>query len=128
MSKLIFIAAIAQIAVATSPLVLAADTSHYSPTAVVQAENPKLLLQQGWKLYQTEKFSQAVQVFQQAAATFKTQGDVLNQALALNYVALTYQHLGKLSPASQAITDSLTILPKNASTSKEYLSVRAQAL
>lgn len=127
MSRLIFIAAIAQIAVATSPLVLAADTANYQPTAVVKAENATSLLQQGWNLYQAEKFSEAVPIFQQAAAAFQTQGDVVNQALALNYLALTYQQLGQLPAANKAIADSLTLLPKNGINSQE-LSVRAQAL
>ncbi|MBD2772673.1 CHAT domain-containing protein [Iningainema tapete] len=128
MSKLIFLA-VAPIAIATTPIALAVAAKNYpQPTQVVQSDNGKQLLQQGLKLYQTEQFSQAAQVLQQAAVKFQTEGDALNQALALNYTALATQQLGQLPQASQAIANSLTLLPENASVSKEYLSVRAQAL
>jgi len=126
--RLLLIAAFAQIAAATTPLALAADVANHPQTAVVQMGNARLLLQQGLQLYQTEQFSQAVQVFQQAAVAFKTQGDLLNQASALNYVALADQQLGQLPQASKAIADSLILLQKNGINSQEYLSVRAQAL
>ncbi|NEQ27703.1 MAG: hypothetical protein F6K28_53645, partial [Microcoleus sp. SIO2G3] len=133
MSRLIFLAAIAQIAVATSPLV-ADQGSNYpqtqqsQPTQVVQQRDGRQLLQQGLQLYQTEQFSRSVQVLQQAAKTFQTQGDFLNQALALNYVALAYQQLGQLPQASTAIAQSLELLQKNQVNSKEYIKVRAQTL
>ncbi len=133
MSRLILLAAIAQIAVATSPLV-AADRGNYpqtqqsQPTQVVQQRDGKQLLQQGLQLYQTEQFSRSVQVLQQAAKTFQTQGDFLNQALALNYVALAYQQLGQLPQASTAVAESLNLLQKNRINSKEYIKVRAQTL
>ena len=133
MSRLILLAAIAQIAVATSPLV-AADRGNYpqtqqsQPTQVVQQRDGRQLLQQGLQLYQTEQFSRSVQVLQQAAKTFQTQGDFLNQALALNYVALAYQQLGQLPQASTAVAESLNLLQKNRINSKEYIKVRAQTL
>jgi len=133
MSRLILLAAIAQIAVATSPLV-AADRGNYpqtrqsQPTQVVQQRDGRQLLQQGLQLYQTEQFSRSVQVLQQAAKTFQTQGDFLNQALALNYVALAYQQLGQLPQASTAVAESLNLVQKNRINSKEYIKVRAQTL
>ncbi|MBW4501719.1 MAG: CHAT domain-containing protein [Scytonema hyalinum WJT4-NPBG1] len=132
MSRLILLAAIAQIAVATSPLV-AADRGNYlhqqsQPTQVVQQRDGRQLLQQGLQLYQTEQFSRSVQVLQQAAKTFQTQGDFLNQALSLNYVALANQQLGQLPQANTAIAESLNLLQKNRGNSKEYIKVRAQTL
>lgn len=130
MSKLAIIAAFVQIAVATSPLVLAADTNSllgtgYNITSQEKSGNGKELLQQGWKLYQTEQFSSSVQVLQQAVDAFKVQGDVRNQASALNYLALAYQQQGNLSRSSQALAQSLQLLRKNQISSQEVL---AQAL
>ncbi|MEI2581439.1 CHAT domain-containing protein [Scytonema sp. PRP1] len=132
MSRLILLAAIAQIAVATSPLV-AADRGNYphqqsQPTYLVQQRDGRQLLQQGLQLYQTEQFSRSVQILQQAAKTFQTQGDFLNQVLALNYAALAYQQLGQLPQANTAIAQSLDLLQKNRGNSKEYIKVRAQTL
>jgi tetratricopeptide (TPR) repeat protein len=132
MSRLILLAAIAQIAVATSPLV-AADRGNYlhqqsQATYLVQQRDGRQLLQQGLQLYQTEQFSRSVQVLQQAAKTFQTQGDFLNQVLALNYAALAYQQLGQLPQANTAIAQSLDLLQKNRGNSKEYIKVRAQTL
>ncbi|MGI8503460.1 MAG: CHAT domain-containing protein [Hassallia sp.] len=132
MSKVIILV-FAQIAVVSSTFVLTADAASKPQIAIdisqqiQQSGNAKQLLQQGLKLYQTEQFSQAVQILQQATQAFKSQGDVLNQALGLNYLALSYQQQGDLSQASKAIAGSLLLLSKNERNSQEYFSVRAQA-
>ena len=132
MSKAIILA-VAQIAVVSSTLALVADVASPQIASleiskqIQQPGNARQLLQQGLKFYQTEQLSQAVQILQQAAQGFKTEGDVLNQALALNYLALAYQQQGDLSQASKAIAESLLLLSKNERNSQEYLSVRAQA-
>jgi CHAT domain-containing protein len=132
MSKAIILA-VAQIAVVSSTLALVADVASPQIASleiskqIQQPGNARQLLQQGLKFYQTEQLSQAVQVFQQAAQGFKTEGDVLNQALALNYLALAYQQQGDLPQASKAIAESLLLLSKNERNSQEYFSVRAQA-
>lgn len=133
MSRLILLAAIGSIAVATSPLLAAksANDSQNQPSQaskVLQQTDAKQLLQQGLQLYQTEQFSKSVQVLEQAAKTFQTQGDSLNQALALNYVALAYQQLGQLPQASIAVAESLNLLQKNQINSQEYIKIRAQTL
>jgi len=132
MSKAIILV-VAQIAVVSSTLALMADVASPQIASleiskqIQQPGNARQLLQQGLKFYQTEQLSQAVQVLQQAAQGFKTEGDVLNQALALNYLALAYQQQGDLSQASKAIAESLLLLSKNERNSQEYFSVRAQA-
>jgi CHAT domain-containing protein len=125
MSKLILFTVLAQIAILITPTAL----------TVAEANNPQILaiietdrqLQQGIKLYQTQQYSKAIQILQQAAEGFRTKGDVLNQAYSLNYLALAYQQLG-LPQANKAIADSLALLPKNGVNSPEYLGLRAQAL
>ncbi|NJR74700.1 MAG: CHAT domain-containing protein [Scytonema sp. CRU_2_7] len=87
----------------------------------------KQLLQQGLKLYQAEKFADSVKVFKQASQAFQAVGDGLNQALALSYLSLAHQQLGELANAEKAIDNSLALL-HNKNGSKEYLSIRAQAL
>ncbi|MBW4571158.1 MAG: CHAT domain-containing protein [Tolypothrix carrinoi HA7290-LM1] len=132
MSKVI-IFAFAQIAVVSSIFALTADAASKPEMKIEisqqnqQSGNAKQLLQQGLKFYQTEQFSPAVEILQQAVQSFKSQGDVLNQALALNYLALAYQQQGDLPQASKAIAENLLLLSKNERNSQEYLSVRAQA-
>jgi CHAT domain-containing protein len=131
MSKLIILA-FAQIAVVSSTFALTADAVSKPQTGIettqqIQSGNGKQLLQQGLKLYQTEQFSQSVEILQQADQAFKSQGDALNQAFTLNYLALAYQQQGDLSQASKAIAESLLLLSKNQRNSPEYLSVRGQA-
>ncbi|MBD2021757.1 CHAT domain-containing protein [Leptolyngbya sp. FACHB-36] len=83
--------------------------------AVVSHSNAAQQLQQGVQLYQSERFAEAVNQFQQAAHTFQAQGDRASQAQALHYLALTYQQLGHGNAAQQAITTSLTLLGPDAS-------------
>ncbi|MDZ7955616.1 CHAT domain-containing protein [Nostoc sp. DedQUE09] len=86
-------------------------------TLGVSIQNPSAqtqdLLQQGKVLYEAEKFAEAVKVLQQAVKSFGSQGNELQQAVALSNLALAYQKLGNLPPAQQAITDSLKLLEKS---------------
>lgn len=91
-----------------------------------QPGNGKELLDKGLISYQKEQYSLASQSFHQADAAFQATGDKLNQALALNYLSLTYQHLGQLADAQKATNQSLQLL-QNKTDSKYYLSIHAQA-
>lgn len=68
------------------------------------------LIQQARERYQEGQFEAASQLWQQAAETFATQGDRLNQAMALSNLALSEQTLGQWREAQQAIATSLTLL------------------
>ena len=72
--------------------------------------NQAQLVQQGRTLYETGQFAEAARVWQQAAQVYQSQGDRLNQALALSYLSLAYQQLGQLEEAKVAIADSLKLL------------------
>ncbi|MEH2258088.1 CHAT domain-containing protein [Nostoc sp.] len=81
-------------------------------------ESIEQLMQKGKTLYQSGQFAFAVQSFQQAAQVYQSQNDVLNQALALNFLSLSEQKLGHWNQASVAITTSLDLLKQsNLSTS-----------
>ncbi|MEH2214363.1 CHAT domain-containing protein [Nostoc sp.] len=99
-------------------------------TLGVSIKNPPAqtqdLLQQGKVLYEAGKFAEAVRVLQQAVKSFGSQGNELQQAVALSNLALAYQKLGNLPPAQQAITDSLKLLEK--SSPAENLQVLAPIL
>ncbi len=88
------------------------------------------LLQKGKTLYKAGQYSQALTVWQEAAQLFKTQNDVLSQAIVLNDISLAYQQLGQLSPAQAAIASSLNLLQTRlqGGHSKERLRILAQAL
>jgi len=81
------------------------------------AINTPQVVQQGRELYETEKFSEAAAVWQQAAKAYQAQNDVLNQAMVLSNLSLAYQQLGQWTQATQAIANSLNLLgyPKQAS-------------
>ncbi|MHC5732595.1 MAG: tetratricopeptide repeat protein, partial [Nostoc sp.] len=64
-------------------------------------------------LYEAGQFAEAVKVLQQAVKSYGSQGNELRQAVALSNLALAYQKLGNLTPAQQAITDSLKLVEKS---------------
>ncbi len=100
-------------------------------TAIVQsATNAQDLVEQGKTLYEAERFNDAAELLQQAADTFKAQGDGLKQAITLSNLSLAYQQLGQWQKAEQAITQSLNLLQtgQNLGTSKEQSQILAQAL
>ncbi|MBW4509310.1 MAG: CHAT domain-containing protein [Scytonematopsis contorta HA4267-MV1] len=91
--------------------------------AATDTETP---LKQGKILYQSGRFYQAAQIFQQAAKTYELQQDELNQALALNYLSLSLQKMGQWEKATTAITTSLSLLNKfkiNTSNKKHLLAL-----
>ncbi|MBD1840734.1 CHAT domain-containing protein [Coleofasciculus sp. FACHB-64] len=95
-----------------------------------QTSNAQFLLQQGLELYEAEKYSQATEIFRQAASAFANQGDSLNQGLVLRYLSLAYQHLGELQEAEKAIANSFKLLNErqNTTNTQDYLDVFAKAL
>ncbi|OCQ96591.1 hypothetical protein BCD64_01460 [Nostoc sp. MBR 210] len=132
MSALIFLATISQI---TQPVALIPNSYQVAMqnvtapiTETLLSANPQQTLEQGMQLYRTENFSEAAKLFQQAAGGFQAQADHLNQALALNYLALAEQQIGQLPQAQKAIADSLALLKIAVQrNSYDYLSILAQA-
>ncbi|MFN6558732.1 MAG: CHAT domain-containing protein [Nostoc sp. ChiSLP01] len=90
--------------------------------------NLEQLIQQGRTFYQTEKFTQAAESLQQAAQIYESQGDELNQALALSYLSLTQQKLGLWKQAKATISSSLKLLTQTKPSSKEAKQILALAL
>lgn len=67
---------------------------------------------QAQTLYQTGQFAAAAEAWHRAATEFATQGDPLNQAVALGNLALTAQQLGQWPKATTSINLGLQILQK----------------
>ncbi|MDZ7968294.1 MAG: CHAT domain-containing protein [Nostoc sp. DedSLP03] len=111
------------------PVAATLETQHIA-TLGVSIQNPTAqtqdLLQQGKVLYEAGQFAEAVKVLQQAVKSFGSQGNELQQAVALSNLALAYQKLDNLPPAQQAITDSLKLLEK--SSNSQNLQVLAPIL
>lgn len=96
-------------------LILLFFISLIAPIVITQAalsysSNPLELIQKGQQLYQSQQFSEAVKIWQQAADLFREQGDVLNQSMSLSNVSLSYQQLGEWEEAKTAIAQSLSLL------------------
>lgn len=85
------------------------------------------LIQQGRSHYQAGQFSQAADLWQQAVIGYAAQGDVLNQARGLGYLALAQQQLGVLAAAQQSITRGLALAQSQPTTIDQQL-VLAQLL
>lgn len=94
--------------------------------AIAPTSNTQAFLQQGIELYNAERFSEAIGVFQRAFAN--SQGDNLNQALVLRYLSLAYQHLGQWEEAEKAILQSRQLLEnqKNTTNTQAYLDILAK--
>ncbi len=71
------------------------------------------LAEEGKCLYEQGQYAAAAIVWQKSAEEFKTQNHVLNQAMALSNLSLTYQQLGQWLEAKAAIAESLSLLQYN---------------
>jgi CHAT domain-containing protein len=99
-----------------------------SPSPQLLASNLSDQIQQGKELYQAGQFSEAVTVWQKAAAIFEAQGDVLNQALTLSFVASAFEQLGQWTEATKAITESLRLLANNKQQTSDHQLILAEVL
>lgn len=82
----------------------------------VKSNQTQDLIEQGKKLYETGRFTEAVNLLKQAAAKYQANGDKLNQATTLSNISLAYQKLGQWQEAQKNINSSLKLLhflPKN---------------
>ncbi|MBW4594109.1 MAG: CHAT domain-containing protein [Brasilonema angustatum HA4187-MV1] len=98
--------------------------------STVQAlPNAQNLLEQGRKLYEAERFAQAIAIWQQAISAFKANGDELRQAIILGNLSLAYQQLGQWTDAESAIAQSLNLLKTSPNiNTKEHSQILAQVL
>ncbi|AFY58575.1 hypothetical protein Riv7116_6226 [Rivularia sp. PCC 7116] len=71
---------------------------------------PQSLLEKAKRLYDEEKYLEAISVLKRAAENFKIQNNSLQQSLALSNIASTYRQLGKYDMALKYITQSREIL------------------
>ncbi|MBD0264199.1 MAG: CHAT domain-containing protein [Tolypothrix sp. Co-bin9] len=80
------------------------------PTNKPAATTPQQLLEQGEALYQAGRFTEAVNVLQQAVRTYQREGNNLAQAAALTNLSLVYQQLGSWKEVYATIDNSLNLL------------------
>ena len=74
------------------------------------ATTPQQLLEQGEALYQAGRFTEAVNVLQEAVRIYQRESNNLAQAAALTNLSLVYQQLGSWKEAYATIDNSLNLL------------------
>ncbi|MDJ0734172.1 MAG: CHAT domain-containing protein [Nostocaceae cyanobacterium] len=67
-------------------------------------------LEAGRKLYQSGRFTEAINAWQTAVKQYQKQGDRSNQALTLSYLSLAQQELNQLNAAQQSVREALQLL------------------
>lgn len=110
---------------------VSAETSEIGEICELQtSRNPSVLETESKCLYETGRYNEAAQKWEQAAKEYEKIGDKINQGLALSNLSLSYQKLGSWEQAKTYIQASLQVLrPKNnQNTSYNRLQAYAQAL
>ncbi|WP_414623718.1 CHAT domain-containing protein [Calothrix sp. CCY 0018] len=92
--------------------------------------NPDRLLEKGKRLYEQQRFSEAISVLEQAAHIFQNQNNSIKQAIALSNISNSYKQIGEYQQALSYIVQSRQLLEKqsNIDDDKEILKVFAQVL
>lgn len=102
------------------------SSSTQSPSP--QTSSAQALIEQGREDYTAQRFTAAVNAWTEAAALLASQGDRLQQALALSYLTAAEQQLGHLAAAETHISQSMATLSdaESASDLESILPVAAQ--
>ncbi|OKH41874.1 hypothetical protein NIES2101_33645 [Calothrix sp. HK-06] len=82
---------------------------HHTQNITPITQNQKSQIDQGKLLYDVGRYSEAVQILQQAVQEYQQKGDALKQAATLSNLSLAYQQLGNWKLASEALTTSLRL-------------------
>ena len=92
--------------------------------------NPDRLLEKGKRLYEQQRFSEAISVLEQAAHIFQNQNNSIKQAIALSNISNSYKQIGEYQLALSYIVQSRQLLEKqlNIDDDKEILQLFAQVL
>lgn len=122
--SLLLIALLFLLSLTVSPVIAQVRTS--IPLVQNQQEAWQLA-GQGNQYYNNGQFQEAVPIWQEAADAFATEGNHLNQAMALSNLSLTYQQLGDWEKAQEAVANSLNIL-KALERTEEQQHILAQTL
>ena len=85
------------------------------------------LLQQGVQLYEAQRYSDAIAVWERALRNYQTTDALLEEALSLRYLSLGHQQQGNWESATATINRSLQIL-ENLPTSPRKTEILAKAL
>ncbi|MBW4470626.1 MAG: CHAT domain-containing protein [Stenomitos rutilans HA7619-LM2] len=75
--------------------------------------SPFAQVQQAEDYYQAGRLLDAIALWQQAATSYETNGDRLNQALVLSFLATAFADLGQWTQANDAIATSLALIPNS---------------
>ena len=104
---------------------------HYAQNITPIIQNQKSQTDQGKLLYDAGRYSEAVQILQQAVQEYQKKGDALKQAATLGNLSLAYQQLGNWKLASVALTTSLRLQgaePKNQNLLAQTLIIQGRLL
>ncbi|MEH2385618.1 MAG: CHAT domain-containing protein [Nostoc sp.] len=90
---------------------------------------PAQLVQQAEDRYRAGQLSDAIALWQQAAARYETSGDRLNQGLVFSFLAIAFNDLGQQTQAQEKIKQAISLLTaQNSAANSETASVLAQVL
>ena len=99
---------------------------------VVLATNNQTIEQEAEKLYQQNRFSEAIALLETAIKQYQQQGDVVGSAIAIRNLALIYQKLGEWEPAETTLSQAEAIIatidkePEKSQLLAQVLEVRGQ--
>ena len=118
---------IAFVCTVTSPVLAKIPRGIDLEYLITQKQDTRYFIEQGKKLYDSGRFSQAVELLQQAVNRDRTSNQTLSQAVALTNLSLAYQQLGLWQKADAAIKQSLDFL-ENIDNSPTNSKILAKAL
>ncbi len=108
--------------------------SNFNPAYLAQISqnqiNPENLLEKGKRLYDAQRFSEAISILEQAAQIFQSQSNPIKQAIALSNISNAYKQIGEYRQSLKYIIQSRQLLENklNIDDDKERLKVFAQVL
>jgi CHAT domain-containing protein len=87
-----------------------------SPVGVTNLQAQVEPIEQGRSLFEAGRYEEAIPILQEAARQYQFQQNPIREAIALSNLSLTYQQLGRLVEANEAIATALFVLDETEAT------------
>ncbi len=107
--------------VTIQPLLFSGEMVHAANPSIAVADSADEPLDRSQQLYQSGDYPAAIKLLERSIESYRSQGDILKQAMGWSNLALVHQELGQWDLANRSISASLSLLQNPATPNRSAI-------